>query len=187
MRTINKPKYKKLFSILLGSNGYLGPKVGPINSSLHFYLIGKRGENSFYDLNKSVVGIKQLFDFLENVVVDRGRILLIGGSISLVSLLLCLSLSKDSHLKVIPWNFSSISNSTNQDFMIVHEIDKKAILESYNQLSPLGCVGYPDVRGIAYPINLNLDKTELSNWYCWGLISSYRRGYYRRFRFYYEV
>ncbi len=187
MRTINSSKYKNIFSVMLQSRGYLGPKVSYVDSSLHFYLIGKRGENCFYDLNKSVVGAKQLFDFLENLVTDRGRILLIGGSVSLISVLLSLCLSQDSNLKIIPWNFSNISRSNDQDFIIIHEVDKKAILESHGQISPLSGVGYPDVRGISYPISINLEQKELSNWYSWGLVSSYRRGKYRSFKSYYEV
>lgn len=187
MRTTKVSKYKKLFSTLLNSKGYLGPKIGPVNSSLHFYLIGKRKENCFYDLNKSVVGLKQLFDFLENIIVDRGRVLIVGGSISLVSILLCLSINKDSNLKIVPWDFSRISSSFEQDLFIIQEIDNKAVLESYGHLVPASGANYPDIRGLSYPMNIDLERKELCNWYSWALVASSRRGYYRRFRFYYEV
>lgn len=187
MRTLNQIKYKKFIFVMLKYKGYLGPNLRSIDSSLYPYLIGKRGEKCFYDLNKSTIGIKQMLEFFENIVVERGRILLVGGSIPLVSVLLCLGVGYDSNLRVIPWTFSRISKTSHQDFLIIHEVDKKAVLEAYGKMLPMSGTHYPSIQGISYPINVNLASTGVFNWYSWGIVSSYRRGRYRRLRGHYEI
>lgn len=187
MRTLNHIKYKKLIFVMLRYKGYLGPNLRHIDSSLYPYLIGKRGEKCFYDLNKSTLGIKQMFEFFENIVVDRGRILLMGGSIPLVSVLLCVSAGYDSTLRIIPWAFSRISQTSNQDFLVIHEVDKKSVLEAYGKMLPISGAHYPSIQGISYPININLAHSEFFNWYAWAVVSSYRRGKYRRLKGYYEI
>nr|YP_011008389.1 ribosomal protein S2 [Syringoderma abyssicola]WBP70360.1 ribosomal protein S2 [Syringoderma abyssicola] len=180
MRTSTQIKYKKFFPTFVSNKAYLGPCATLVDKSLHPFLLGKRGGFSYYDLQASFLGVKDSLDVLENVVIDRGKIFFVGGTLSFVSVLLCLPLSPESGVKVGPWDFSQITKTKGFDFMFLHEIDKKAILESQGKTIPFVGVGSTSVAGISYPFNLNVEESVLANWYLYAVINSCRRGMYRR-------
>lgn len=173
-------KYKKTLSFFISNKAYLGPNFSILNKSIHPFIFGKRSKNSYYDLTINLMGIKNSLEILENVTVQRGTILCIGGDINVTSILLCLSSFPHSHVYVMAWDFSHIAKVSQFDLLLLHEVNSISQLESYNKMRPYVGINCFTTRDLSYLFNLNLQEQVLLNWYLYVLIYSFRKGLYFR-------
>lgn len=177
---INKLKYKNFFFVFVNNLGYVGPEVNRIDKSLYPFLVGYRNKICYLDIWSNLGGLKDSFRVVCNVVSNKGKVLLVGGDISFVSILLCLSNLEEFNIVVTPWDFSQIRNKLHLDLILVHEVDKTSILESEGKFAPHILVNGRNVKSVSYPCNVSLNNSTMSNWYLYSLINSCRKGVYMR-------
>lgn len=180
MKSSSKIQSSSILSFLVVNKAYLGPPVGQIDRSLYDSLVGKRAGFTYYNIEASLLGVKHSLKVFEDIVVSGGKTLFVGGSVPLISSLLCLSFSEGAPVHVNLWGFSKISVASGIDLLFLHEVDSKSIAESQGKSIPFIGVQCSTARGIGYPIHLNIDDPLLRSWYLYAVSESYRRGLYRR-------
>jgi len=184
MRSNQVIKYRKILSFLISNKGYLGPLHINVDRSIFSSLLGTRNNFIYYDLQNTITGTKNVFEIIEKMIVHRGRLLIVGGSLNINSILLCLSNIDKSNIAVIPWCFSSISRMEKFDLLLLQEVHARSQLEAYNKMRPYIGVNSLTSRDLSYLINLNLKDPVLLNWYLYLLVFSCRRGFYYRIKNY---
>ncbi|CAL8412634.1 unnamed protein product [Dictyota dichotoma] len=184
---VNKLKYNNFYSVFVNNLGYVGPNSRCIDKSLYPFLIGHRNKVCYLDIWANLGGLKDSFKVLCNVVSNRGKILLVGGDISFVSLLLCLSSLEGFNIVVSPWDFSQIRNKLYLDLIVIHEVDKASIAESEGKFVPHIVVNGLNIKSVPYPCNVSLSNSTISNWYLYALINSCRKGFYTRNKNFNEI
>lgn len=184
---ITKLKYKNFYSVFIDNSGYICKNIRGVDKSLHPFLIGRRDKIYYLDAWSNIIGLKDSFKIVCNVVSDRGKVLFLGGDISFASVLLCLSDLKSFNIMISPWDFSQIRSKLNLDLIVIHEADNISILESESKFAPYIVVNGKNIRGVSYPFNICLENPILANWYLYTLINSCRKGFYLRNKNYNEV
>ncbi|CAN0323405.1 unnamed protein product, partial [Hapterophycus canaliculatus] len=75
-------KEERLLSFFIGSSGYLVPRPHneyvKISKTMNPFLLGKRNINYFYNLEKSLYGIRATMEVFKSIVANGGKILFIS-------------------------------------------------------------------------------------------------------------
>lgn len=171
---LNK-NHSRLFSLFLGSSGYLVPfpcnEYSPISKTLHPFLLGKRNIYYFYDLEKSLYGIRATIEILKNIIANEGKILFIGNEVPMHS-----RFGQDSNINFIKWKRGSITKSKDADLVILTSVEKENLVEAHRKCLLLVCVGSFTMSKISYPFNLNIESPFLSDWFFGAMYTSYVQG-----------
>ena len=160
---LNK-KHSRLFSLFIGSSGYLVPfprnEYSPISKTLHPFLLGKRNIYYFYDLEKSLYGIRATIEVLKNITANEGKILFIGNKLSMQS-----RFGENSNINFMSWKRGSIAKSKDADLVFLSGVEKENLVEAHRKCLLLVGVGSPTMSKISYPFNLNVESPLLSDWF----------------------
>nr|QWK44902.1 ribosomal protein S2 [Pseudochorda nagaii] len=171
LRTGNAP----LLSFFIGSSGYLVPR--PLNENIkisktmHPFLLGKRDIYSFYNLEKSLYGIRATLEVLKNIIANEGKITFVSNSPIFKK---CLSL--DPQITCIRWERSYLAKSKDADLFFLSDIQKENLVEAHRKGLLLVGVGSPTMSKIAYPFNLNVRSPLLADWFFSAIYTSCVRG-----------
>lgn len=180
MRINSRTKYKKTLSFFISKKAYLGKDFCGLNKSLYPFILGKRDKNSYYDLNVSLMGIKNSLEILEGIIARQGIVFSVGGDLVINSVLLYLSNLPQSNILVMSWDFSRITKISHFDILLLHEVTSISQLESYNKMRPYIGINSLTAEDLSYLFNLNLHNAIVLNWYLYVLVYSYRKGLYSR-------
>lgn len=157
-------KQSRLLSFFIGSSGYLVPRpyneYVKISKTMYPFLLGKRNIHYFYDLEKSLYGIRATMEVLKNIVVNEGKVLLISNSLTLQPRFV-----SEANINCIKLERGSIGKSKDADLVFLSEIDKENLVEAHRKCLLLVGVGSSTMSKIAYPFNLNIDSPLLSDWF----------------------
>jgi hypothetical protein len=160
---LNK-KHSRLFSLFIYSSGYLVPfprnEYSPISKTLHPFLLGKRNIYYFYDLEKSLYGIRATIEVLKNIIASEGKILFIGNEVSMQS-----RFRQNSNINFIKWKRGSIAKSKDVDLALLINVEKENLVEVHRKCLLLVGVGSYTMSKISYPFNLNIESPFLSDWF----------------------
>ena len=171
---LNK-KHSRLLSFFIGSSGYLVPRpyneYVKISKTMYPFLLGKRNINYFYDLEKSLYGIRATIEVLKNIVANEGKVLLISNSLTLQPRFIL-----ESNIDCIKWERGSISKSKEADLVFLSKVEKENLVETHRKCLMLVGVGSPTMSKIAYPFNLNIESPLLSDWFFGTLYTTYVQG-----------
>nr|YP_009228472.1 ribosomal protein S2 [Saccharina sculpera]ALI31084.1 ribosomal protein S2 [Saccharina sculpera] len=155
-----RTEHSRLLSFLIGSSGYLVPRPFNedvrISKTMHPYLLGKRNIYYFYNLEKSLYGIRATLEVLKT-----------GGKILFVSdcSLLKICLSHHPNISYIKWKRSYLAKSKDVDLVFLSDIEKENLVEAHRKCLLLVGVGSPTMSKVAYPFNLNIESPLLSSWF----------------------
>nr|QEQ13306.1 ribosomal protein S2 [Ectocarpus siliculosus] len=171
---LNK-KYSRLFSLFIGSSGYLVPfprnEYSPISKTLHPFLLGKRNIYYFYDLEKSLYGIRATIEVLKNIIASEGKILFIGNEVSMQS-----RFKQDSNINFLKCKRGSITKSKDADLVFLTSVEKENLVEAHRKCLLLVGVGSSTMSKISYPFNLNIESPFLSDWFFGTMYTSCVQG-----------
>lgn len=160
---LNK-KHSRLLSLFIGSSGYLVPfsrnEYAQISKTLHPFLLGKRDIYYFYDLEKSLYGIRATIEVLKNIIASEGNILFIGDGFSMQY-----RFEQDSNINFIRWKRGSILKSKAADLVFLTNVEKESLVEAHRKCLLLVGVGSPTTSKMSYPFNLNIESPLLSDWF----------------------
>lgn len=171
---LNK-KQARLISFFIGSSGYLVPR--PLNENikisktLHPFLIGKRNNYYFYNLEKSLYGIRATMEIFKNIVSNEGKIFFISDS-----LILHERFAKKPNIHCIKWKRGSLAKSKKADLVFLDGIQEENLLEAHRNCLLLVGIGSFTMSNISYPFNLNLESSLLSDWFIGLLYTTYIQG-----------
>lgn len=171
---LNK-KQARLLSFFIGSYGYLVPRPHneyvKISKTMHPFLLGKRNIHYFYNLEKSLYGIRATMEVLKNIVANGGKILFISNSFSL-----CNRFAEDPDMKGIKWKRGSLAKSKDADLVFLDGVEKENLVEAHRKCLLLVGVGSSTMSKISYPFNLNINSPLLSDWFFGALYTTYLQG-----------
>nr|YP_009092602.1 ribosomal protein S2 [Colpomenia peregrina]AIR12166.1 ribosomal protein S2 [Colpomenia peregrina] len=171
---INK-KQARLLSFFIGSSGYLVPRpyneYVKISKTMHPFLLGKRNIHYFYNLEKSLYGIRATMEVFKNIISNGGNILFISNSSVLRQ-----RFSKEPNINCIQWKRGSISKSKNADLVILDGVEKENLIEAHRKCLLLVGIGSSTMSKISYPFNLNIESPLISDWFLGVLYTSYIQG-----------
>lgn len=160
---LNK-KQSRLLSFFIGSSGYLVPRpyneYVKVSKTMYPFLLGKRNIHYFYDLEKSLYGIRATMEVLKNIVANEGKVLLISNSLSLQPRFVL-----EANINSIKWERGSIAKSKDADLVFLSEVEKENLVEAHRKCLLLVGVGSSTMSKIAYPFNLNIESPLLSDWF----------------------
>nr|WKY97019.1 ribosomal protein S2 [Alaria marginata] len=159
-----RTEHYRLLSFLIGSSGYLVPRPFNedvrISKTMHPYLLGKRNIYYFYNLEKSLYGIRATLEVLKNTILSEGKILFISDSP-----LLKICLSHDPNISYIKWKRSYLAKSKDADLVFLSDIEKENLVEAHRKCLLLVGVGSPTMSKVSYPFNLNIESPLLASWF----------------------
>nr|YP_009641808.1 ribosomal protein S2 [Nereocystis luetkeana]QBZ73630.1 ribosomal protein S2 [Nereocystis luetkeana] len=159
-----RTEHSRLISFLIGSSGYLVPRPFNedvlISKTMHPYLLGKRNIYYFYNLEKSLYGIRATLEVLKNIISAEGKILFVSDSP-----LLKICISHESNISYIKWKRSYLAKSKDADLVVLSNIEKENLVEAHRKCLLLVGVGSPTMSKVSYPFNLNIESPLLSSWF----------------------
>jgi hypothetical protein len=170
-----KTERSSLFSFFLGCSGYVVPR--PINDNIkisktmHSYVLGKRSVYYFYNLEKSLYGIRATLEVLENLIGQGGDILFVSYSPILKNVFY-----NSNSLNYIKWKRGGLSKFKEVDLVFLNDIGKENLVEAHRKCLLLVGVGSPTTSGTSYLFNLNIDNTFLAYWFFNAVYTASRRG-----------
>ena len=160
---LNK-KHSRLLSFFINSSGYLVPRPSneyvKISKTMHPFLLGKRNIHYFYDLEKSLYGIRATMEVLKNIVANEGKVLFISNSIIFKP-----RFALQGNLNSMKWKRGSLAKSKNADLVFLSGVEKENLVEAHRKCLLLVGVGSSTMSKIAYPFNLNVTSVLLSDWF----------------------
>nr|QWK44365.1 ribosomal protein S2 [Arthrothamnus bifidus] len=159
-----RTEHSRLLSFLIGSSGYLVPRPFNedvrISKTMHPYLLGKRNIYYFYNLEKSLYGIRATLEVLKKTILSEGKILFVSDYP-----LLKICLSHQPNISYIKWKRSYLAKSKDVDLVFLSDIEKENLVEAHRKCLLLVGVGSPTMSKVAYPFNLNIESPLLSSWF----------------------
>nr|YP_003288891.1 ribosomal protein S2 [Saccharina japonica]YP_003288929.1 ribosomal protein S2 [Saccharina religiosa]YP_003288967.1 ribosomal protein S2 [Saccharina ochotensis]YP_003289044.1 ribosomal protein S2 [Saccharina diabolica]YP_003289095.1 ribosomal protein S2 [Saccharina longipedalis]YP_004598991.1 ribosomal protein S2 [Saccharina japonica x Saccharina latissima]YP_008145606.1 ribosomal protein S2 [Saccharina longissima]YP_009176246.1 ribosomal protein S2 [Saccharina sp. ye-B]YP_009176589.1 rib len=159
-----RTEHSRLLSFLIGSSGYLVPRPFNedvrISKTMHPYLLGKRNIYYFYNLEKSLYGIRATLEVLKKIILSEGKILFVSDY---PLLKICLSHQPD--ISYIKWKRSYLVKSKDVDLVFLSDIEKENLVEAHRKCLLLVGVGSPTMSKVTYPFNLNIESPLLSSWF----------------------
>nr|WKY98235.1 ribosomal protein S2 [Alaria marginata] len=159
-----RTEHSRLLSFLIGSSGYLVPRPFNedvrISKTMHPYLLGKRNIYYFYNLEKSLYGIRATLEVLKNTILSEGKILFISDSP-----LLKICLFHEPNISYIKWKRSYLAKSKDADLVFLSDIEKENLVEAHRKCLLLVGVGSPTMSKVSYPFNLNIESPLLASWF----------------------
>nr|YP_009549870.1 ribosomal protein S2 [Cladosiphon okamuranus]AYW52584.1 ribosomal protein S2 [Cladosiphon okamuranus] len=171
---LNK-KHARLISLFVGYSGYLVPRpyneYVKISKTIYPFLLGKRNIYYFYDLEKSLYGIRATMEVLKNIVANEGKVLFISDSPVLHS-----RFNLGANLNCIKWKRGSLAKSKNADLVFLSGVEKENLVEAHRKCLLLVGIGSSTMSKISYPFNLNCNSPLLSDWLFGALSISCVRG-----------
>ena len=171
---LNK-KQARILSFFIGSSGYLVPRPSneyvKISKTMHPFLIGKRNIHYFYDLEKSLYGIRATMEIFKNIIANDGKILFISNSSVLNQ-----RFAKELNVNCIKWKRGSITKSKDADLVFLDGVQKENLVEAHRKCLLLVGVGSSTMSKISYPFNLNIESPLLSDWFLGLLYTTYVQG-----------
>lgn len=160
---LNK-KHARLLSFIIGSSGYLVPRPSneyvKISKTIYPFLLGKRNINYFYNLEKSLYGIRATMEVLKNIVANEGKVLFISNSRILHPRFVL-----ETNINSIKWKRGSLAKSKEADLVFLGGVEKENLVEAHRKCLLLVGIGSPTMSQIAYPFNLNVESPLLSDWF----------------------
>ncbi len=166
---LNK-KHARLLSLFVGSSGYLVPRPSneyvKISKTMYPFLLGRRNIHYFYDLEKSLYGIRATMEVLKNIVVNEGKVLFISNSPILQPRFVL-----EANLNCIKWKRGSLAKSKDADLVFLSGIEKENLVEAHRKCLLLVGIGSSTMSKISYPFNLNINSPLLSDWF-FGALST---------------
>lgn len=160
-----RTEHYRLFSFLIGSSGYLVPycynEDVRISKTMHPYLLGKRNIYYFYNLEKSLYGIRATLEVLKNIVLAEGKILFVSDS-SFFNI----CFFTEANINYIKWKRGYLAKSRDVDLVVLSDIEKENIVEAHRKCLLLVGVGSSTMSKVSYPFNLNLESPLLFFWFC---------------------
>nr|YP_448641.1 ribosomal protein S2 [Desmarestia viridis]AAS79028.1 ribosomal protein S2 [Desmarestia viridis] len=170
-----RTEYARLLYFFIGSSGYLVPRSVneniKISKTMHPYLLGKRNSYYFYNLEKSLYGIRASLEVLKNIIEDNGEILFVSDLPALKY-----AFGKNPNINCINLKRSSLANSGDSDLIFLSGVRKENLVEAHRKCTPLVGVGSFTMSKIAYPFNLNIDSILLSYWFFNAIYATCDRG-----------
>ena len=146
---LNK-KHARLLSFFVGSSGYLVPRPSgeyvKISKTMYPFLLGKRNIHYFYDLEKSLYGIRATMEVLKNIVANEGKILFISDSLILQS-----RFALEANLKSIKWKRGSLAKAKDADLVFLSGVEKENLVEAHRKCLLLVGVGSSTMSRVSYP------------------------------------
>ena len=171
---LNK-KQSRLLSFFIGSSGYLIPRPSneyvKISKTMYPFLLGKRNIHYFYDLEKSLYGIRASMEVLKNIVANEGKVLFISDS-----LIIQPRFSLETNLNSIKWKRGSLGKSKDADLVFLSGVEKENLVEAHRKCLLVVGVGSSTMSKIAYPFNLNVNSPLLSDWFFGALYTTCVQG-----------
>nr|YP_009073508.1 ribosomal protein S2 [Scytosiphon lomentaria]AIQ78513.1 ribosomal protein S2 [Scytosiphon lomentaria] len=171
---LNK-KQARLLSFFIGSSGYLVPRpyneYVKISKTMHPFILGKRNIHHFYDLEKSLYGIRATMEVFKNIVASGGKILFVSNSFPLRR-----RFAKEQNINCIKWKRGSLAKSKDVDLVFLDGVEKENLVEAHRKCLLLVGVGSPTMSKISYPFNLNLESPLLSDWFLGAIYTTYLQG-----------
>jgi len=159
-----RTEHSRLLSFLIGSSGYLVPRPFNedvrISKTMHPYLLGKRNIYYFYNLEKSLYGIRATLEILKKIIVAEGKILFVSDSP-----LFKICLSHEPNISYIKWKRSYLAKSKYVDLVVLSDIEKENLVEAHRKCLLLIGVGSPTMSKVSYPFNLNIESPLLAFWF----------------------
>lgn len=159
-----RTEYARLLYFFIGSSGYLVPRSVNenirISKTMHPYLLGKRNSYYFYNLEKSLYGIRAALEVLKTTVDDNGEILFVSDLPALKY-----AFGKNTSMNCINLRRSSLANSRDSDLIFLRGVRKENLVEAHRKCTPLVGVGSFTMSKISYPFNLNVDSILLAHWF----------------------
>nr|QWK44944.1 ribosomal protein S2 [Protohalopteris sp.] len=191
MRIHTIKKYEKILNHFVLHKGYLGPFF-PLFSekSLHPFIFGVRDNYYYYNLINCFPPIKSGLNVLENLIINKKKIILVDGNnlynvLNKKDILIDVKnffLPKNLNLIMVRYDFCFIQQleEKNIGIMFLHNVDNFAIFEAEGKAVPFVGVGCSIVNGITYPFIINTKNNDLANWYLYVILGVFRRSLYRR-------
>ena len=171
---LNK-KHARLLSLFIGSSGYLVPRPSDeyvkISKTMYPFLLGKRNIHYFYDLEKSLYGIRATMEVLKNIIANEGKILFISNSLILQS-----RFALESNINCIKWKRGSLAKSKDADLVFLDGVEKENLVEAHRKCLLLVGIGSSTMSKISYPFNLNINSPLLSDWFFGALYATCLEG-----------
>lgn len=168
-------KHQRLLSLFIGSSGYLVPRPSneyvKLSKTMHPFLLGKRNIHYFYDLEKSLYGIRATMEVLKNIVANEGRVLFVSDSP-----LLQPRFAKSANLNSIKWKRGYLAKSRYADLVFLTGVGKENLVEAHRKSMLVVGVGSSTMSNTAYPFNLNIDSPLLSDWFFGALYAACVQG-----------
>lgn len=170
-----RTEYARLLYLFIGSSGYLVPRSVnenvKISKTIHPYLLGKRNSYYFYNLEKSLYGIRATLEILKNTIKENGEVLFVSESPVLKD-----AFGQNSSINCINLRRSSLANCSNSDLIFLSGAKKENLVEAHRKCTPLVGVGGFTLSKISYPFNLNIDSTILYHWFFSAVLVTCDRG-----------
>ncbi len=171
---INK-KNERLLSFFIGSSGYLVPRplneYVKISKTMYPYLLGKRNNFYFYNLEKSLYGTRAMLEILKNIIANEGKIIFISDLFKIKS-----RFALEYEIDFIKSKRGSLIQSQNIDLVLLTKVEKENLIEVHRKSLLTAAVGSSTMSKISYPINLNIDSHLLSDWFLASLYISCVQG-----------
>nr|YP_010032402.1 ribosomal protein S2 [Schizocladia ischiensis]QOW07616.1 ribosomal protein S2 [Schizocladia ischiensis] len=153
-------KHQNLKRNLIESRAYLGPYKDFAHKSLHPMLLGQRNKMLFYHLDTNLQALQRALGLMENIISRGGKILFLEGPPALPKIL-----PPQSGGIFRPWTYGVIEKADEPALIVLHNPSPTAIQEAKKQQSPILGFVTEDLRGIDYPILLNLASPFAQNFY----------------------
>ena len=171
---LNK-KQARLLSFFIGSSGYLVPRpyneYVKISKTMHPFILGKRNIHYFYNLEKSLYGIRATMEVFKNIVATEGKILFISNSFPLYR-----RFGKEPDINCIKWKRGTLAKSKEADLVFLDGVEKENLVEAHRKCLLLVGVGSCTMSKVSYPFNLNIESPLLSDWFFGSIYTSYLQG-----------
>nr|YP_009454535.1 ribosomal protein S2 [Endarachne binghamiae]AUG32971.1 ribosomal protein S2 [Endarachne binghamiae] len=165
----------RLLSFLIGSSGYLVPRpyneYVKISKTMHPFILGKRNIHYFYNLEKSVYGIRATMEVFKNIISNEGKTLFISNSFPLSQRFV-----KEPNINCIKWKRGVLAKSKDADLVFLDGVEKENLVEAHRKCLLLVGVGSPTMSKISYPFNLNIESSLLTDWFFGIIYTSYLKG-----------
>lgn len=157
-------KHERLLSFFINSSGYLVPRscneYVKISKTMHPFLLGGRNNFCFYNLEKSLYGIRVTMEVLKNIIANNGKILFISDSNKLQS-----RFGVEHYIEFIKWKRGSLIHSQGIDFVFLTNTNKENLVEAHRKSFLIAGVGSSTMSKISYPVNLNIESPFLLDWF----------------------
>nr|YP_011008215.1 ribosomal protein S2 [Halosiphon tomentosus]WBP70116.1 ribosomal protein S2 [Halosiphon tomentosus] len=164
-----------LLSLFIGSSGYLVPRPYnenvKISKTMHPYLLGKRNIYYFYDIEKSLYGIRATLEVLKNIIGNGGEVLFVSDSPVFKFVF-----ANDPNVGYLKWKRTAIAKSKDVDLVFLSDIETENLVEACRKSMLLVGVGSPTMSKMSYPFNLNIESTLLAHWFFSAIYTTCSRG-----------
>nr|YP_011008005.1 ribosomal protein S2 [Cutleria multifida]WBP69871.1 ribosomal protein S2 [Cutleria multifida] len=170
-----RTEHTRLLSLFISYSGYLVPRPYDenikISRTMHPFLLGKRNIYYFYNLEKSLYGIRATLEVLKNIMSTNGNILFVSDSP-----VFKIVFANNPGVNCIKWKRSALSRFKNMDLVFLSGVNEENLVEAHRKCMLLVGVGSPTMSKICYPFNLNIESSMLGHWFFSSVYTTCVRG-----------